>query len=130
MGMKDPSSGGVYADCWHIPGGGVDEGERLEDALAREVLEEVSIDVSLANVSLADNKGRGQTEKIIKDTGEKVLCNMTFNVFRVDLPKTAAKAGAKPGDDLVKLEWVDLSNLNNYKLTPPSLVLFKRLGYM
>lgn len=22
MGKKDPTKGGVYSDCWHIPGGG------------------------------------------------------------------------------------------------------------
>lgn len=27
LGMKDPKKGGVYSDCWHIPGGGIDEGE-------------------------------------------------------------------------------------------------------
>jgi 8-oxo-dGTP pyrophosphatase MutT (NUDIX family) len=27
MGQKDPNKGGVYSDYWHIPGGGVDNGE-------------------------------------------------------------------------------------------------------
>jgi 8-oxo-dGTP pyrophosphatase MutT (NUDIX family) len=33
VGMKDSKGGGVYSDCWHIPGGGVDEGEEKLDAL-------------------------------------------------------------------------------------------------
>ena len=30
LGRKHPEKGGVYADCWHIPGGGIDEGEDKE----------------------------------------------------------------------------------------------------
>lgn len=129
MGMKDPNAGGVYADCWHIPGGGVDKGETNGQALHREVLEEVGIDITSCTVTLADDQGSGETEKTIKDTGEKVLCKMKFYVYRVDMDQNAAEIEPKPNDDLVKLEWVDLADLSNYKLTPPSTILFKRLGY-
>ena len=128
MGMKDPNSGGVYADCWHIPGGGVDEGEAQEQALHREILEEVGIDITGCKVALADNQGSGETEKMLKDTGEKVLCKMKFYVYRVDVDSNAASIEIKPNDDLVKLEWVELADLGKYKLTPPSEALFKRLG--
>jgi 8-oxo-dGTP pyrophosphatase MutT (NUDIX family) len=127
MGMKDPDSGGVYADCWHIPGGGVDEGETQEQALRREMLEEVGIEIANCRVELADDQGKGETEKVLKDTGEKVLCKMIFYVYRVDVDKNADEIGVKPNDDLVKLEWIDLNDLNDYKLTPPSITLFKRL---
>jgi len=46
MGKKNPAKGGVYPDCWHIPGGGVEEKETLEQALKREVQEEVGINIS------------------------------------------------------------------------------------
>ena len=39
MGMKDPQKGGVYADCWHIPCGVIDDGENKITALKREILE-------------------------------------------------------------------------------------------
>lgn len=130
MGMKDPKDGGVYADCWHIPGGGVDEGETQEQALRREMLEEVGIDIENCRVTLADDKGSGETEKTLKDTGEKVLCKMQFNVYRVDVDQNADDIATKLSDDLVKLEWVDPSKLSEYKLTPPSVTLFERLGYL
>jgi 8-oxo-dGTP pyrophosphatase MutT (NUDIX family) len=130
MGMKDPRDGGVYADCWHIPGGGVDEGETQGDALRRETLEEVGIDTSDCRVKLADYQGSGETEKTLKDTGEKVMCHMKFYVYRVDVGKNADEIETKLSDDLVRLEWVDIGKLGNYKLTPPSITLFKRLGYI
>ena len=130
MGMKDPKSGGVYADCWHIPGGGVDENETHIEALHRELLEEVGVDTSSCNVTLVDNQGRGETEKTLKDTGERVLCKMKFNVYRVDLDKNAAQVKTNPSDDLAILEWVELGQVHRYKLTPPSLALFTRLGYI
>jgi 8-oxo-dGTP pyrophosphatase MutT (NUDIX family) len=129
MGMKDPQHGGVYANCWHIPGGGIDKGESQLDALKREMLEEVDIDISSAKVALADDKGTGESEKTLKDTDEKVICIMMFYVYRVDMDKNANDIKAEPSDELVKLEWVDLAQISNYKLTPPSIQLFERLGY-
>ncbi|MBS4216463.1 MULTISPECIES: NUDIX domain-containing protein [Neobacillus] len=39
------------ADTWELPGGGVDEGETLDTALVREILEETGIQVELHGVS-------------------------------------------------------------------------------
>jgi hypothetical protein len=32
LGRKDPEGGGVYADKWHLPGGGTEAGEPLPQA--------------------------------------------------------------------------------------------------
>ena len=37
FGMKDPSKGGVYSECWNIPDGEIDEGETEIEALIREI---------------------------------------------------------------------------------------------
>lgn len=129
MGMKDPSKGGVYSDSWHIPGGGIDDGESEEAALKRELIEEVGIDISNQKVQLLDRNGHGTSEKTLS-TGETVLCEMSFHVYRVDLDTSAKKVRTKLNDDLVKIEWVSTGSLREYKLTPPSEKLFARLGWL
>lgn len=131
QGMKDPAKGGVYSDCWHIPGGGIDEGEEKETALIREIKEETGIDISNYKIELVDDEGYGENEKTLKETGEKVLCEMTFNVYKIVIEdKMADEINVKLEDDLVKFDWINLNDLKNIKLTPPSVTLFRRLGYL
>ncbi len=89
MGLKDPSKGGVYPDAWHIPGGGVEEGETLQMALEREVLEEVGLSVEGSTMVQLETKRSGSSEKTLKESGERVLCHMEFNYFEVHLAQDA-----------------------------------------
>jgi ADP-ribose pyrophosphatase YjhB (NUDIX family) len=82
MGKKDPKEGGVYAECWHIPGGGVEEGESLVEALIREIKEETGVDISNEQINCVDNKGFGEATKILP-SGEKVIVEMKFIVFEI-----------------------------------------------
>ncbi len=129
QGKKD--KGGVYDDCWHIPGGGIESGEDKTTALAREVQEETGIDISSYTTELIDDEGTGQSEKTLKDTGEKVLVEMHFFVYKITIAdKNADEINVELNDDLIEYQWTEPSDLKNIKLTPPSMVLFKRLGYL
>jgi len=131
QGMKAEGKGGVYSDCWHIPGGGIDDGENPIHALIREIREETGIDISSYKIELVDDLGRGESEKVLKDTGEIVLCKMKFNVYRVIIEdKIADEIKVSLDDDLVKYRWSDLADLKDLKITPPSIELFTRLGYL
>jgi 8-oxo-dGTP diphosphatase len=131
LGKKDPKKGGVYADLWHLPGGGVDQDEDLLTALKREIQEEVGIDISPYQISLVDDLGTGSTEKILKDTGEKVLCDMKFNVYKIDIvDKNATDISVKLNDDLIQYLWATNEELGKMPLVPASVSLFKRLGIL
>jgi len=130
QGMKDEGKGGVYCDCWHIPGGGVDGGERKEEALKREIKEETGIDISNYKVVLIDDTGTGVSGKILP-SGEEVLRKMKFYIYRVDIDdKNSDEISISLNDDLVEYRWTSLDELANIKLTPPSIELFKKLGYL
>lgn len=128
MGKKDPTKGGVYSDCWHIPGGGMDDGETLEQTLKREVQEEVGIDISFYNPVLIPEKGGGIAEKTLP-SGEKVLCKMEFNIFRVDIgDKLANEIKTNLSDDLVEIRWFSPEELPDVKQIPGGKEYFQKIG--
>jgi 8-oxo-dGTP pyrophosphatase MutT (NUDIX family) len=128
MGRKDSSKGGVYSDCWHIPGGGVNENETLEQAVIREVLEEVGLDVSSRVLELVPNVGSGSSEKVLK-TGEKVICNMKFNRFMIRFDDVLAKdISVKLNSDLVEYKWFTREELPFVKQIPGGKEFFQEIG--
>ncbi len=128
MGRKDPTKGGVYSDCWHIPGGGVDNGESLKEAFKREIFEEIGIDISPYKIDQIPYVNSGNSEKTLK-TGEKVLCNMDFNYFKVIInDKLSEKIETKLYDDLVKIHWFKKDELQKVKQIPGGREFFQKLG--
>jgi len=128
--MGKGHDGSVYKDCWLIPGGGVDEGETKIQTLVREVKEEASLDVSAYEAELVEDAATGESEKTLRDTGERVLVHMHFFTYRINVPLLAEDIKVQAGDDLAELAWVPIDKLAEYKLSPPSENLFKKLGYL
>jgi len=131
QGMKAPEKRDVYYNCWHLPGGGIENNEEKKTALIREIKEETGIDISNYPIELIDDVGEGRSEKILENTKEKVLCEMKFNIYKIIINDRAAdEIKVKLGGDLVKYCWVNPSKLKEIKLTPLSVELFKKLGYL
>jgi 8-oxo-dGTP pyrophosphatase MutT (NUDIX family) len=129
MGLKNPKDGGVYADVWHIPGGGVEPDESFEDAMRRELLQEApGIDLENATVEQLGGVGSGATTKVVD--GQRVWCEMEFHRFRVRLPQDVATLSqlVRPGDDLEKLHWFAPEELASAKQIPGGREFFQKIG--
>ena len=129
VAMKNPKRLGVYSDCWHIPGGGINKNEEKIQALIREIKEETKIDISKYKIELVDDEGVGESERLLDH--KQVHCKMRFFVYKVSIDdKNANEIIVNLDEELEKYEWVEFSELKKYKLTPPSVILFKKFGYL
>lgn len=132
MGRKDPNKGGVYASAWHIPGGGIEDGETLEDAARREAQQEVDgLDLNGTKLAPLPFIGHGESPKTLPN-GKKVWCKMEFHRFEIRLDKTASELQKvlKPGDDLAELQWFDTDELEQIEHIPGGAEFFVEAGYM
>lgn len=79
------------AGSWSFPGGGVDDGETLEEACARELLEETALVVKPADITMLDHWA------LTKDptSGDTWLC--VFGTVRIAREVAAEVVNVEPG---------------------------------
>ena len=93
-------------DWWSFPGGGVDYGESLYEAILREVTEELGVPQDLIKI---DN-----TIAFIS-IGAVVNGVPRANIFyRVDVPESEIK----PSEDVFEQKWFDLDELQGIYISP------------
>lgn len=127
MVKKNPAHGGVYLNTWHIPGGGVETTETLEEAIVREIFEETGLEYPIGDVVLVDDQGSNAAKKTLP-SGEVVWCEMKFWVYAVQLPQISSDIVVRLSDEHCEYVWADVARIHDYELTPPSVELFKRVN--
>ena len=95
---------------WSLPGGAVETGERLEDAIRREVLEETGLVVKPVRVATI-------FERIMRDVhGEP-----EYHFVLVDYVCRVAGGSLTAASDVSRAEWVPRTALSRYKITEGTL---------
>ncbi|MEA2089173.1 MAG: NUDIX hydrolase [Thermoproteota archaeon] len=100
---------------WSIPGGLVELGEEVRDAVVREVIEECNLKVEVDQlIDVVDN--------IVKDEKGQLKYHFVVLDFFVQLKGGTLKAA----DDVLKLEWAPLEKVEEYDLTKMFHAFFNR----
>jgi 8-oxo-dGTP diphosphatase len=100
---------------WSLPGGVLETGERLEEGVCREVLEETGLMVKPRRVVeiferiMRDATGRVEYHYVLVD----YLCRVTGGVLRAQ-------------DDVSRAEWVPRTGLSRYKITEGTLPVIEK----
>jgi ADP-ribose pyrophosphatase YjhB (NUDIX family) len=98
---REPAKG-----LWSLPGGRVEVGESLREALVREVREETGIEVDVDGMI-------GTAERIVRnDEGD-----IAFHYVILDYVCTARSVDIKAGDDAAEVRWVPVGEIADLQLT-------------
>jgi len=93
-------------------------------------MEEAGIDISKYPMEFVSD-GTGEAEKTLKETGERVLAKMKFYRYKIIMDdKNADEIPVTLNYEHTEYHWTDPSELKTMKLTPPSIEVFKQLGYL
>lgn len=102
---------------WSIPGGAVELGERVRDAVSREAKEESGLDIEIVvdrpldvidNI-LSDEKGR-----------------LRFHYILLQFLSRPKSGTLKPASDVLDAQWVSLKDVEKYDLTRSFRLFFRK----
>lgn len=119
---KMPEKRGMYPSQWGILGGGVDEGEKLEETLQREAGEEFGIRVKNAvPFTFHDD----EQDKYFAD-GHVEPQYMIYCIYDCEWESGEVKIN----DEWEEYRWVDPSELKNLDFNEPSVKTFRLKGWL
>ena len=99
---------------WSLPGGLVESGERLEDAIRREIQEETGLDVKPVGVHQI-------FERIMRDRSG----NAEYHYVLIDYICKIRGGELRAGDDVSRAEWVSRRTLPERQLTEGTLAVIE-----
>jgi 8-oxo-dGTP diphosphatase len=122
--------GGVYPDLWVVPGGGINDGENKIDALKREVEEEVGLVINDEQITEIVGCTTGESKKVLRSTGEKVIVRMKFYDYRIDLPDNSQGIDINCKDDFENARWFSAQELFYEELGPATRSRLESLNFL
>jgi mutator protein MutT len=114
VNRKRPPSQGL----WAIPGGKVEAGESLQQAVARELAEECGIEVEVGEVV--------HQFELIDKTGTEI----NFHYVVLDLQADYVSGEPVAGDDAAKVAWFDAQGLEAIPLDRNTLHLLQKMKFI
>lgn len=124
------AKGGTYAGCFVVPGGGVEVGETCLEALTREIKEETGIDIRGSKIEQFEEILTGQSEKVLKETGERVMVEMRFFDFKVELVTSSQEVRLRFEDDFAEAYWFHKSEVASLTLSPSVRTRLQKAGLL
>ncbi len=100
---------------WSLPGGLVEVGETLEQAVAREVREECDIEVKVGSLL-------GVFEPIVRDDDGRIR----YHYVVIDYLAMYVTGEVAIGDDAAELRWVPVEDVLGYALLPETRDMIER----
>ena len=107
---KEPLKG-----WWSLPGGALETGESLKDAVCREVLEETGLEVRPLGVFEI-------FERIMRDAADVP----EYHYVLIDFMCRITGGSMRPGDDVCRVEWVARKELPGLQITEGTLDVIER----
>jgi 8-oxo-dGTP diphosphatase len=121
--------GGVYEGSYSVPGGGIEESETKEQALAREMLEETGIDVNRGRIAEISSSTGGH-EKTLRGTNERVFVDMVFYNYKIELPQVAIEIIVRAEDDWTSPRWFTPAEISEANIAEPTLKKLQEIGFV
>jgi hypothetical protein len=115
---KKPEGSPPYTQTWYLFGADASSDVDPNTAIKDLVRSQAGIEI--------EPKSRFSWDTEIK----KDIDGITKQFIYLDVVCDYISGDLRPGQGIERLEWVTISGLSKYDIVPPSIIVFKKLGYL